>query len=84
LLARLEAEDLLCAPVRDMREVLSIRRRAQRDGHGRPAAGGTRYRSSPAQYESAAPVTITRVPPHLGEHTDEVSPKQRRRDEGRS
>jgi crotonobetainyl-CoA:carnitine CoA-transferase CaiB-like acyl-CoA transferase len=73
-LARLEAEDLLCAPVRDMREVLvdpqTVHNAMVMEG---PAAGGTRYRfiASPIGM-SAAPVTLKRVPPRLGEHTDEV------------
>jgi crotonobetainyl-CoA:carnitine CoA-transferase CaiB-like acyl-CoA transferase len=73
-LARLEAQDLLCAPVRDMREVLvdpqTVHNAMVMEG---PAAGGTHYRfiASPITM-SAAPVTLTRVPPRLGEHTDEV------------
>ena len=73
-LARLEAEDLLCAPVRDMREVLvdpqTVHNAMVMEG---PAAGGTRYRfvASPIEM-SAASVTLNRVPPRLGEHTDEV------------
>ena len=73
-LARLEAEDLLCAPVRDMREVLvdpqTVHNAMVMEG---PAAGGTRYRfvASPIEM-SAASVTLNRLPPRLGEHTDEV------------
>jgi len=73
-LARLEAEDLLCAPVRDLREVLvdpqTVHNAMVMEG---PVAGGTRYRfiASPIEM-SAAPVTLQRVPPRLGEHTDEV------------
>ena len=73
-LARLEARDLLCAPVRDMREVLvdpqTVHNAMVMEG---PAAGGTQYRfiASPITM-SAAPVTLSRVPPRLGEHTDEV------------
>ncbi len=73
-LARLEAEDLLCAPVRDMREVLvdpqTVHNAMVMEG---PAAGGTRYRfiASPIEM-SAAHVTLKRVPPRLGEHTDEI------------
>ena len=73
-LARLEAQDLLCAPVRDMREVLvdpqTVHNAMVMEG---PAAGGTRYRfiASPIEM-SAAPVTLYRVPPRLGEHTEEV------------
>jgi len=73
-LARLEEQDLLCAPVRDMREVLvdpqTEHNRMVMEG---PAAGSTRYRfiASPITM-SAAPVALRRVPPQLGEHTDEV------------
>jgi formyl-CoA transferase len=73
-LARLEAEDLLCAPVRDMREVLvdpqTVHNAMVMEG---PAAGGTRYRfiASPIEM-SAASATLNRVPPRLGEHTDEI------------
>ena len=73
-LARLEAQDLLCAPVRDLREVLVDPQTAHNtmliEG---PAAGGTRYRfiASPITM-SAAPVALNRVPPRLGEHTQEV------------
>jgi formyl-CoA transferase len=73
-LARLEAQDLLCAPVRDMREVLvdpqTVHNAMVMEG---PAAGGTRYRfiASPITM-AAAPVALNRVPPRLGEHTDEV------------
>jgi formyl-CoA transferase len=73
-LARLEAQDLLCAPVRDMREVLvdpqTVHNAMVMEG---PAAAGTRYRfiASPITM-SAAPVVLDRVPPRLGEHTEEV------------
>jgi len=73
-LARLEEQDLLCAPVRDMREVLvdpqTVHNAMVMEG---PAAGGTRYRfiASPIEM-SAAPVTLGKVPPRLGEHTEEV------------
>ena len=73
-LARLEAQDLLCAPVRDMREVLvdpqTVHNAMVMEG---PAAAETRYRfiASPITM-SAAPVALNRVPPRLGEHTEEV------------
>jgi crotonobetainyl-CoA:carnitine CoA-transferase CaiB-like acyl-CoA transferase len=73
-LARLEAQDLLCAPVRDMREVLvdpqTLHNGMIMEGL---ADDGQRYRfiASPITM-SAAPVAIRRVPPRLGEHTDEV------------
>ena len=73
-LKRLEEQDLLCAPVRDMREVLvdpqTVHNAMLMEG---PAAGGTQYRfiASPITM-SAAAATMRRVPPKLGEHTDEV------------
>jgi len=73
-LARLEAQDLLCAPVRDMREVLvdpqTVHNAMVMEGG---AEGGPRYRfiASPIEM-SAAPVELRRVPPRLGEHTAEV------------
>ena len=73
-LARLEAQDLLCAPVRDMREVLidpqTVHNAMLMEGS---AAGDARYRfiASPIAM-SAAPVALRRLPPKLGEHTDEV------------
>jgi len=73
-LARLEAQDLLCAPVRDMREVLvdaqTLHNAMIMEGG---AEGGPRLRfiASPIAM-SDAPVTLRRVPPRLGEHTAEV------------
>jgi formyl-CoA transferase len=73
-LERLEAQDLLCAPVRDMREVLvdpqTLHNAMVMEG---TAPGGARYRfiASPIAM-SAAPVALNRVPPRLGEHTEEV------------
>ena len=74
-LARLEAQDLLCAPVRDMREALvDPQTRAQRDGDGRPRPPAARaIASSPARSRCRPRrSTLRRVPPRLGEHTDEV------------
>jgi formyl-CoA transferase len=72
-LKRLEEQDLLCAPVRDMREVLvdpqTLHNRMILEGQGPEAA--YRFIASPITM-SAAPATMRRVPPQLGEHTDEV------------
>jgi formyl-CoA transferase len=73
-LQRLEEQDLLCAPVRDMREVLvdpqTLHNQMIMEGQ---SDEGRRYRfiASPIAM-SAAPVAIRRVPPRLGEHTEEV------------
>ena len=71
-LARLEAQDLLCAPVRDLREAL-VDPQTLHNGMVLEQADDPRYRfiASPITM-SAAPVTLRRVPPRLGEHTDEV------------
>ena len=73
-LSRLEAQDLLCAPVRDLREVL-VDAQTLHNGmimEGAPG-GGANYRfiASPITM-SQAPVALRRAPPRLGEHTDEV------------
>ena len=69
-LKRLEEQDLLCAPVRDMREVLvdppTLHNQMILEGQG-----PYRFIASPITM-SAAPATMRRVPPQLGEHTDEV------------
>ena len=73
-LQRLEQQDLLCAPVRDMREVLvdpqTLHNRmileSQADG-----AAGYRFIASPISM-SSAPVSLRRIPPRLGEHTEQV------------
>ena len=71
-LTRLEAQDLLCAPVRDMREVL-VDPQTLHNGMVMATDADPRYRfiASPISM-SAAPVTLRRVPPRLGEHTGEV------------
>jgi formyl-CoA transferase len=73
-LRRLEAQDLLCAPVRDMREVLvdpqTLHNRMILDSPS-PGAGAYRFVASPITM-SRAPVSLQRVPPRLGEHTAEV------------
>jgi crotonobetainyl-CoA:carnitine CoA-transferase CaiB-like acyl-CoA transferase len=73
-LNRLEAQDLLCAPVRDLREVL-VDAQTLHNGmimEGAPG-GGANYRfiASPITM-SQAPVALKRAPPRLGEHTGEV------------
>jgi formyl-CoA transferase len=72
-LARLEAQDLLCAPVRNLREALvdgqTIHNAMILEGHDGEQA--MRVVGSPI-HMSAAPVTMRRTPPRLGEHTGEV------------
>ena len=72
-LARLEAQDLLCAPVRNLREALvdpqTIHNEMVLDGHDGEQA--MRVVGSPIRM-SNAPVVMLRTPPRLGEHTDEV------------
>ncbi len=73
-LQRLEEQDLLCAPVRDMREVLvdpqtlhnQMILKADAPGHG-----AYRFIASPITM-SGADAAMRRAPPRLGEHTDEV------------
>ena len=73
-LQRLEAQDLLCAPVRDMRDVLID---PQTLHNGMVMQGSTpeqapyRFIASPISM-SSAPTGLRRAPPRLGEHTDEV------------
>ncbi|MDE2399130.1 MAG: CoA transferase, partial [Burkholderiales bacterium] len=70
-LARLEEQDLLCAPVRDLRDVLVD---AQTVHNGMVMDGGGpafRFIASPITM-SAAPVAVRRPPPRLGEHSSEV------------
>ena len=72
-LARLEQQDLLCAPVRDLREALvdpqtlHNRMLMEGPGEGQPM----RLVGSPIQM-SEAPVTLRRAPPRLGQHTEEI------------
>ncbi|WP_106854347.1 CaiB/BaiF CoA transferase family protein [Caballeronia novacaledonica] len=72
-LARLEEQDLLCAPVRDLREALvdpqTLHNRLviEGDGEGQPV----RLIGSPIEL-SNAPVELRRAPPRLGQHTAEV------------
>jgi len=73
-LARLEAQDLLCAPVRDLREAL-VDAQTLHNGmvlEGRSAGGQPlRFIASPIAM-SGASASLRRGPPRLGEHTDEV------------
>ena len=72
-LARLEAQDLLCAPVRDLREALVDPQTLHNDifleGEGEGQA--LRFIGSPIRMSNAE-VTLRRAPPRLGQHTDEV------------
>jgi len=73
-LARLEAQDLLCAPVRDLREALVDAQTLHngmilegRSANGRPLS----FIASPIAMSGVA-TGLRRGPPRLGEHTDEV------------
>lgn len=72
-LARLEEQDLLCAPVRDLREALvdpqTLHNRLimEGEGEGQPV----RFIGSPIEL-SMAPVGLRRAPPKLGQHTEEI------------
>ncbi|MFM0340842.1 CaiB/BaiF CoA transferase family protein [Paraburkholderia fungorum] len=72
-LARLEEQDLLCAPVRDLREALVDPQTLHNqlilegEGEGQPV----RFIGSPIEL-SLAPVGLWRAPPRLGQHTEEV------------
>jgi formyl-CoA transferase len=72
-LARLEEQDLLCAPVRDLREALVDPQTLHNqlilegEGEGQPV----RFIGSPIEL-SRAPVALRRGPPRLGQHTEEV------------
>ena len=72
-LGRLEAQDLLCAPVRNLREALAdpqtVHNEMLLDGHDGEQA--MRVVGSPIRMSNAA-VGMRRTPPRLGEHTDEV------------
>ncbi len=73
-LQRLEAQDLLCAPVREMREVLVDPQTLHNHmllNSAAPGAETYRFVASPITM-SSADVSIRRVPPRLGQHTDEV------------
>ena len=72
-LARLDTQDLLCAPVRDLREALVDPQTLHNgillegDGEGQPV----RFVGSPIRM-SNAPVALRRAPPRLGQHTGEI------------
>ena len=72
-LARLEHQDLLCAPVKDLREALvdpqTLHNRMIMEGPGEGQQ--VRFIGSPIQM-SAAPVSLRRAPPRLGQHTEEI------------
>ncbi len=83
---RLEAVDILCAPVRSLAEALADPQTA----HNRmvvesapTAAGPVRLVGSPIEM-SAAPFEVRRPPPRLGEHRDEVLAEVERSGEGPS
>ena len=72
-LERLEAQDLLCAPVRNLREALADPQTVHNEMviEGDDGEQKMRMIGSPICM-SGAPVGIRRPPPRLGEHTDEV------------
>lgn len=73
-LERLEAQDLLCAPVRSLGEALDDEQTATNQMFvdiDHPLLGDLRLISSPVHL-SDAPVEVRHIPPRLGEHTDEV------------
>ncbi len=72
-LERLEAQDLLCAPVRSLREALADPQTLHNEMLIEGDDGGQKMRlvGSPIRM-SAAPTGVRRPPPRLGEHTDEV------------
>jgi crotonobetainyl-CoA:carnitine CoA-transferase CaiB-like acyl-CoA transferase len=72
-LARLEAQDLLCAPVRSLREALADPQTAHNEMvlDGRDGGQAMRVIGSPIRM-SNAPVAMRRAPPRLGEHTVEL------------
>ena len=72
-LARLDAQDLLCAPVRDLREALVDPQTLHNQilMHGQGEGQAVSFVGSPIQMSRAA-VALRRAPPRLGQHTDEV------------
>ncbi|MBP0594731.1 CoA transferase [Paraburkholderia sp. LEh10] len=72
-LDRLEQQDLLCAPVRELREALVDPQTLHNqliiegEGEGQPV----RFIGSPIEL-SRARVELRRAPPRLGQHTDEI------------
>ncbi len=73
-LSRLEAVDILCAPVRSLAEALvdeqTVVNRMVVDAGSTPA-GAIRLVASPIDM-SEAPFQIRQLPPRLGEHNDEL------------
>ncbi|WER49442.1 CoA transferase [Cupriavidus sp. WKF15] len=72
-LARLEAQDILCAPVRDLREAL-VDPQTHHNGmllEGQGEGQQVRFINSPISM-SGARVTLRRAPPRLGQHNQEV------------
>ncbi|WP_416067696.1 CaiB/BaiF CoA transferase family protein [Rhizobium sp. ZK1] len=73
-IARLEAVDILCAPVRSLPEALkdeqTIINKMILDA-GETATGPIRLIGSPIDM-SAAPVTVRIAPPQLGQHNEEI------------
>ncbi|HYT97059.1 MAG TPA: CaiB/BaiF CoA-transferase family protein, partial [Casimicrobiaceae bacterium] len=72
-LERLEAQDLLCAPVRNLREALMDPQTLHNEMVIEGSDGDLKMQlvGSPIRMTSA-PVGMRRPPPRLGEHTDEV------------
>jgi len=73
-LERLEAQDLLCAPVKSLGEALDDPQTAINDmlcPIDHPVLGEVTVVGSPVHL-SAAPMEVRHLPPKLGEHTDEV------------
>ena len=73
-LARLEEQDLLCAPVRSLGEALDDPQTAINNmllEMDHPMLGNLTVVGSPVHL-SDAPVTVRHTPPRLGEHTEEI------------
>lgn len=73
-IARLEAQDLLCAPVRPLGEALDDPQTAVNEmllEFDHPVLGKLTVVGSPVHL-SDAPLALRRAPPRLGEHTEEV------------
>ena len=72
-LDRLDEQDILCAPVRDMREALSdpqtIENQMILEG---PGEGQQLKLISNPVHLSRSPVSLRIPPPRLGQHTEEV------------
>jgi formyl-CoA transferase len=77
-LSRLEGQDLLCAPVRSLREALADPQTAHNEMvlQGHDGEQAMRLIGSPIRM-SNAPVGMRRAPPRLGEHTEEVLAESR-------